>query len=262
MPWDPGDDAHGGWIMPWQRPPAWLYLSHQEGGVDRMQVKRRRTEDQEPCPNSVEGEDASGFVDDSRHGGVDQADGGVHTIRGRSPSPGPSGRTSGCGRSAAGDATASGINGPSIGPGARVNDGLSRAQLQLDARNAHLRRSLNDHRDRVERRRAEVGDTASGPTPAERLAAIRRRVAGRASSSGATLPESAARDPSLDYGGGQCAGSQCQGNTIEVYRIQFGGDGVGGCADAGGAACATAVDDAASLVAWHGREGSTRGNVT
>ncbi len=56
--------------------------------------------------------------------------------------------------------------------------GASKAQQKLEARNAHLSKSLEAHAERVAKRDA-AGDRPVAATPAERLAAIRRRVAER-----------------------------------------------------------------------------------
>ncbi len=53
------------------------------------------------------------------------------------------------------------------------------AQDHLDARNAHLRRSLQDHADRVARRRAADRQPAQSTTAGDRMQALRDRVAAR-----------------------------------------------------------------------------------
>ncbi len=53
------------------------------------------------------------------------------------------------------------------------------AQDHLNARNAHLQRSLRDHADRVARRRAADGQPAQPITAGDRMQAIRDRVAAR-----------------------------------------------------------------------------------
>ncbi len=72
------------------------------------------------------------------------------------------------------------IRGPAHGLGPpRLTAAQARAQERLDAKNSHLRRSLDDHGDRVRRKRDMAQLVHSGPSPSERMAALRRRVAGR-----------------------------------------------------------------------------------
>jgi hypothetical protein len=72
---------------------------------------------------------------------------------------------------------------------------MSEAQRRLNVRNAHLAASLRSHAERVSKRDA-AGDRPSTPTPADRLAALRRRVAGRyvAGGCGAVEEREARRD--------------------------------------------------------------------
>ncbi len=86
---------------------------------------------------------------------------------------------------------------------------MSSAQSRLDARNAHLAISLADHAERVARR----GDEGSRPTTitaAERLAALRRRVAEKQAAG--TGSGSAAGGRTADDGGGH-AGAASAGDT-------------------------------------------------
>ncbi len=53
------------------------------------------------------------------------------------------------------------------------------AQDRLDARNAHLRRSLQDHADRVARRRNDDRQPVQAATASDRILALRARVAAR-----------------------------------------------------------------------------------
>ncbi len=64
------------------------------------------------------------------------------------------------------------------GAGDKAQAKASKEQRRLDARNAHLATSLGAHAERVLKRDA-AGDRPSVPSPAERLAALRRRIAGR-----------------------------------------------------------------------------------
>ncbi len=69
------------------------------------------------------------------------------------------------------------IRGPTDGPGPRGEGAQHRAQARLDAKNCHLLRSFEDHADRVRKRRASDLLADTGPSAAERLAALRRRIA-------------------------------------------------------------------------------------
>ncbi len=89
---------------------------------------------------------------------------GVAPIRGHSEVPGP--RGNGAGTADTDDADAKNV--------ARA----WKAQRRLDAKNAHLAASLHAHAERVLKRDA-AGDRPSAPSPAERLAALRRRIAGK-----------------------------------------------------------------------------------
>ncbi len=76
-------------------------------------------------------------------------------------------------------ARAAQIRGRGTSPGTRRPTPLDRAREKLAARNAHLARSLSDHAERVEKRKAQGGSSTPPVTPAERMAALRRRLAAR-----------------------------------------------------------------------------------
>ncbi len=133
----------------------------------------------------------------------------VHAIRGRRSPLGPVLAREGADRSSqpAAAATVASL------PAQRLTNGgvatRSNAQARLDAANAHLSISLQDHSERVTRRRARQQSPERRPSAAERLAALRRRVAARTevSTRGATE-----EDQAPDGGAG--AGNQCGIATI------------------------------------------------
>ncbi len=170
----------------------------------------------------------------------------VHAIKGQSNLPGPG---DGAARSLV--QVRDGGSGAG-GAGPRVT-----AQERLDARNAHLRQSLRDHAERVARADSRGRGQAPVVTAAERLAALRSRVAAR-------LGESRHQQ----QGTGQpvpCGVSLAP--TKEVAKIHFGGlveSSDGAVVQAGGAAGSHAplgasVDrdataNAATRTAQHGVE--------
>ncbi len=284
----------GTWTLPWMRPPSWLYLPHLPGGVDRPEAQELGDEGRSSArgsdvggggsPTSCRGgltdredalgEAASAGTELGSGSRPNQGTGGValHEIRGRALSPGRVG----------GGPLDDAIRGPQLGPGARAADAQARAQLRLDARNAHLRRSLDDHEERVLKRKSQEAAASPGPSAAERLAALRRRIRERASASDtATLGGTQVARASGDGGGG--AGNQCGQNTIEVSKIHLydGFEAAGNAAGitdvAGHSACdvrgspsgadagidnielppAQATAAAARVVAWHSVVGQT-----
>ncbi len=199
----------------WSSPPHWMYLPSQgllghglvvleEGGTvdgqlargidtaaarltavteDQIRIGRRRGEVAETTARA----DA----------GLEGADAGSHrTIRGRGTAPGGVDRAHSvmaeAPRPVDENNRGASIRGHNHVPGTRRSTGApdvrkhgsqggaaaSEAQRRLDARNAHLTESLRAHAERVSKRDA-AGDRPSTPTPADRLAALRRRVAGR-----------------------------------------------------------------------------------
>jgi hypothetical protein len=106
---------------------------------------------------------------------------GLHEIRGRDL-PGPTDASAAGGDSpvvpAATTSTAS-IRGLGVEPGPLRDDRGRRAQEKLDARNSHLRRSLDDHAERVSKRLSQHPQEDARGSAAERMAALRRRVAER-----------------------------------------------------------------------------------
>jgi hypothetical protein len=170
--------------MPWQRPPAWLYLphltdrqppfgdAHASGGVRADDKGGTEDEaDSRTCDGCEYG--ASGAADraDAGGGGGAAVGGEADAIRGRSMSPG---------RGVVGER----IRGLGAEPGDRAARARRRAEARLEAANAHLCQSLRDHADRVAKRRAEEmrlgdGTAARALSASERIEAIRRRLAAR-----------------------------------------------------------------------------------
>jgi hypothetical protein len=73
----------------------------------------------------------------------------------------------------------------------RLNGGggarLSRAEAILAVQHASIRRSLDDHADRVAKK-ARLGESPAPPSASARLAAVRARVAARANAAAAVQP--------------------------------------------------------------------------
>ncbi len=137
---------------------------------------------------SGEGPAAAG---DRAHGRIARA------VRGRDASPGAEEehrRESAMGHgSTAGQA---GIRGHGFAPGAGAEAKQQKARERLAARNAHLQQSLADHVERVANKMKTHGgqEARSGPTAAERLQALKRRVAMKSSvASGAHGVDAAAQ---------------------------------------------------------------------
>ncbi len=173
-----------GWLMPWQRPPAWLYLPHltdsqppfgngeASGGVRTEGRAAAEDEaDSRTCDGCESGAGSAAAHAVAGGGGGAAFGGEIDTIRGRTNSPGS--RADG-GR----------IRGLGTEPGNRAARARLRAEARLEAANAHLGRSLRDHAERVAKRRAEEmrlggGTAARALSATERIEAIRRRLAAR-----------------------------------------------------------------------------------
>ncbi len=175
----------------------------------------------------------------------------VHAIRGRDLPLGPNPDDRGYG--AGGDAPL-GVTAASARAFVRRQEAggdvaRGRAKARLDAANSHLKISLDDHAERVSRRRERQRSPECKPSAADRLAALRRRVAARA-----VEQRSDGAEGKQPPHGGAGAGSQCSTATIEVGKIHWDpGGGGGGCAHAGGPVEATAVGATATAAAWHDR---------
>ncbi len=169
-PREDGDTATGGPL--WMQPPAWLYLPHLGIGCGMNLVGTAAA-----CGH-VEVDDGESSPQD----GADLVDGSSRRapIRGRFGSglqpPGPVDD-----RRTPSSVRVGEIRGRAA-PGAVGGQGAAgtRAAARLAAQHAPIQQSLEDHAERVAKRR-RCGDAPSLPTPAERLAALRARVAARAS---------------------------------------------------------------------------------
>ncbi len=207
-----------GWAAPWMKPPWWLYpppRAHGDAEDDdqRSEAKRPRRpradcDDTEvaDATRAAAGMPAVGYSSAAASSSLDAraaaarpatptstsiaatpgalmaerpavalgGHGGQHAqIRGR-------GTTPGAGSPAA--VQVAEIRGPDGGPGPRQQDGggrASAAQKRLDLRNWKLRTSMAQHAERVENKRQRMQGDPTGPTAAERMAAVRRRVANR-----------------------------------------------------------------------------------
>ncbi len=209
-----GDDAMGGeqlGIMPWQRPPSWLYLPSQ-------------------------GVHGHGHCELSSDGGRDDApwDPGVHgaAIRGRQPTPGCERRhAAGGGRpSHIGiDGAASGANEDTL-PAENSTTFPSRGGTRRktaaarDGSSYIMDAYLERHRERVQRRQEEVKRAGqhSTATAAERMAALRRRIGERNSA-----PSQPAAAVDVGRGEEQLANSRAEESTRSTCTRSPGMAGAG-----------------------------------
>jgi hypothetical protein len=247
--------AAGEWIMPWQKPPAWLYLPHlfdaevvREGGEASAAAIVAAPRAEASRADHPQGRAAAGS--NVGHANGDAA----RQIRGRGDSPGGQREEE---QGAAGRAQA-----------ADGNQAVSRAAVKLAAANAHLRRSLRDHQDRVDKRRlaeAMGKDASEAParTAAERLQALRRRVAERAARSKRAVEEEeppAAEDVGIVTSGcsaeklhvSECSAKAPSNEDVKMHLL---GERRGAAVveDGGGRAssCNADVVAAARFAAWH-----------
>ncbi len=196
------------WVMPWERQPSWMYLPHllDSDGAGKQDKGEEQSPEGGRSDNSGGGND--GMDHDRRihiaaaawRGDEDGDASAGHAIRGQRAVPGPvnAGRRRDEVGGAAQEATR--IRGPLTEPGARGSGGAAAtAQQRLDARNAHLSISLAQHADRVRKRRLECPNAGAGPTPGERVAALRRRIEERRMRGGQ------AHNMAADVGGGSCS---------------------------------------------------------
>ncbi len=210
---------------------------------------------------------------------------GQGAIRGQLTLPGPCAADPACGAAAAAEASAAPapIRGPDddgLGPNGDVVDSrAARAQARLQARHSHISISLADHAERVAAKRARdalVPVSEPQPAAAQRLEALRRRVAARAARTTAlddVRPRGTA-DGLAAHGGAAAtspeagAGALETGSgTIEVQKIQWdtrwgiggradtasggGGGGQGSSSSAGVADAAVRPANAAAAAACH-----------
>ncbi len=300
----------GSWVMPWERPPQWLYLPHltdnQCGPRPPGQVVDARSEDGRVAhgPLHRDADDADGR--ERAHGGVHDQ----HGIQGRPTSPG-AGEVGGVHASGARHCQSlQGIRGPAPGLGAlgehsdatdgrggggfrdgavRLQPDHTRAsgeddrtllhggrvhgrdearehvgrarerQLQrLAASNAHLSRSLADHEDRVaaKRQRSAHGDgAASQPSAAERMRALRQRIAAKGNPNLAGVQGGVGDRPRVDAA--QRAQDGLARHSDEECKMHFvlaareAADSCNGRQRDRSPSC-TAAAAAAAADAWHG----------
>lgn len=260
------DGGKSTWVMPWERQPSWMYLPHL---LDRAEAEQRNGAEEQQPAGASSGDGASGSVaigSGSQSHGADRTarddragDGcAEHAIRGQRMMPGPEAEVR---RNAEGDGAATArtvIRGPPTEPGARNGGGArATAQQRLEARNAHLSISLAQHAERVSKRLRENPMAGGGPTPSERVAALRRRIEERRMR-GQTL------EAASDLGGGQSSAHrmeeqgresptawsnedpdkihQCMrvGSNVIGIRMDTAGGG-GGAGRGGGAGCRGAM---------------------
>ncbi len=262
-------DDEARYIMPWERPPAWLYPRPDvelASGDRNLAVEWPRIGGSavpvaiggDASPARAEGEPAAG-------GEVlgQMADG---EIRGHSEVPGAA---SSCdAEGALGEVVRAGsvrIRGPADGLGPKADGVRRRQQERLEARNAHIARSLEDHAERVERKRRMCTDDAERMTPRERLAALRRRVTQKNLGTGGSVAPHRDGGGNLtsatcnlrDGGGGDDVGAQRSTEDHKIHYDEGGGDEADQLRDPAGRAAGgrqpAAMGHAASLVAWHSR---------
>ncbi len=255
--------------MPWQKPPAWLDLPHQFDGLETYPSRvaanpRGNTDGNAQAETGGGGGNSNADSSSGRHR-VHHS--GACTIRGREIPLGERGNiqtgTEMRRDGARGDPDRT-IRGPGRGPGTGEEGKRRSAEAKLAAANAHLWRSLEDHAERVEKRKAEDArclEQPNGPklSAAERMKALRRRIADKADAEiqGDARPAQTAQP---ETGGPRLARQVRQ--TIEVSNIHQDGTLHGGEAvrdGARGRASSVNADTAAAACyeAWHGGAGSS-----
>ncbi len=245
-------------LLPWQRPPTWLYLPNQ----------------------GVHGHGHSEQIDD----GMDAVAGGSSgaqgvAIRGRPPTPGRGGQDAEAARGIGDNVTRSGADaaeGVEAPAGEVAADnarggGRSGAAAAKGANAYIMDAYLERHRERVKRRQEmdRLDGHQSAATAAERMAALRRRIAERrTTASHSTTADYLDRvtkadraDPVEEAPRRACTKSPGAPTSTEDAKMHLGlGDGIqGDPAEHRGSA--TATDDGggtngaaaaeASRVAWH-----------
>ncbi len=158
--------------LPWQQPPTWMYLPHLGIGCGST------------VTSATAADNMGGHADDEHEAGPPQQ----HADRGQSPRRDPIRGRVGSGLQPPGpvyschapaaprDGQIRGRTAPGTANGRSAAE--ARAEARLAAQHAPLRRSLEDHAERVAKRQ-RCGDTPNQPSPAARLAAVRARVAAR-----------------------------------------------------------------------------------
>jgi hypothetical protein len=242
-----------GEVVPiWMRPPSWMYLPHLYP------------------PWVPRGGDQGGQRIEEGTGAAERGRDDERPIRGRHQPPGAED----------GADVGATIRGPISGPGpcSADADNRSRAQRMLDARNAHLRRSLEAHAERVAKKRGQAEHSGGQLSATDRLDALRRRIADRVSARGigrhgnsaAATPEAGGM-PSVVSSAGrnelhqqmhfarQCMGISdappCMNGSADTARDEQSGSlAVGAddhCAELGRPVMSSDAAHEASRVAWH-----------
>jgi hypothetical protein len=274
--------------MPWQRPPSWLYLPHlmedHPGLSEAADASLKSDEDgagtvktdEGGCctttvmaPHAVAAFAAPGSMElaASATGHHPSSGSSPNEIRGRSTSLGHRG---GARANEPMDHGSEGhvrrIRGPGPGLGQGAGGGRRRsAEDRLAAANSHLWRSLEDHADRVAKRKAAEARDGGRPcetmlSAAERMVALRRRIAMKSTADEREVPRNAAADPrrnelrkmhllhgstriQLEPAGGGSSAVRQGGELVAAAAA------VGGLGD--GAPTTSAAAAAAHQVAWH-----------
>ncbi len=174
--------------MPWQWPPAWMYLPSQGIGVGD-DTPRAMPEQRDTVDSRALAREADRSVHHRDHGmdTLDASPRGGGPIRGQVDwslqLPGARGEET---ADTGGETTRIRGQGHLPGPeGGREVAAWERRQRRLLARHSTIQQSLADHADRVAAKRAREEPQAVAPTAAERIAAVRRRIAERGSLPGA-----------------------------------------------------------------------------
>ncbi len=243
------------YIMPWQRRPDWMYLPHQEYVMEGMHTKRRRltgtgidmdiehagngdTASRPRAPTEMNREERERRTQ-VQHGAQTERAAEVHEIRGRIHAPGATEANKQQSEYALGEAGLMGIRGLGIEPGPKGDRAKNRAQQKLDARNAHLRRSLADHAERVARKDRDGARSGGGLSASDRIEAIKRRIALKARAA------ELVRTPLEGANGDTVAGG-----PAAAHR---GTPGASSAVHNSGTPSTTAADEAAARTAWHDR---------
>ncbi len=181
------DDCEAGdrWARPWLWQPSWLYLPHVGAGDGSefaaavSSSKRRRT------GIGIDGDRGCVFDDGAHlHGRPGQghvedypARASIQGRSGQGRAPGPRVPTTirGLDRQLGPDCS----GGDGAAPAVRCDHARARAQARVDARLSSMSTSIQLHAERVAAKRARAASDGVAPSAADRLAAIRRRVAAR-----------------------------------------------------------------------------------
>jgi hypothetical protein len=194
-------------------------------------------------------------------------------IQGRGRAPGRGGSDDAPFDNAAANGCPGQIRGLSAEPGPIAAAGISRAQALLDARDVGIRVSLNDHAERVEKRRRLAAPLEAKVTAADRMEALRERLANRMArrayddADRDRNGEGKGRGRDVEGAGSQCVDVNLRGDKAseaqasgraphsskEDVKMHLGENEEVDTSSSRAASTATASDAAASFAAWHGR---------